>query len=221
MTYAAAGDVCASARAAADTQAPGSSPVQCDRRQPEAAAAREVEGARVGRLLDEQPLAAPQAGLQRDRDGVQRSCGDDDLLGRRGQPAGGVALGDPRPQLGQAGRVVAVPGSSLGRSSSAAAKAVATSGGAGGAACDMSMTLSWAAAGTHAPRSGPAGRAVQVPAPWRALAQPWSRSRPYAAVTVERLSRIALASSRSGGRRQPTGRRPSATSDRTRSDRAW
>jgi hypothetical protein len=61
-------------------------------------------------MLDEDSVARTDEHVQRDRDSIECTGRDEDLLGRGRQPTCGVPLRYPRPQLRQTGRIVAVAG---------------------------------------------------------------------------------------------------------------
>jgi hypothetical protein len=69
-----------------------------------------LDRVRVGRLLDQHPVAGPGQQPQRQRERVVRAVGDQHLVRRGRQTALGVPLRDPLAQLRQAVLVEAVPG---------------------------------------------------------------------------------------------------------------
>ncbi len=147
---------------------------------------------------------------ERQREGLLRAVRDEDLVRQCRQPAPGEPLGDGGPQLRDSVGVIAGVEARRASRTPASAKAAASSAsGAPGAAMARSITPS--SAGKEATLAGrwPAGSSVQVPAPRRLRANPSSRSRSYAAVTVALLTVSAEASSRSAaaGRAARSGRR--------------
>ena len=163
---------------------------------------------RVGGRLHQRRAAGRQDQPDHQVQRVLGAVGDHDLFGAGGQAPGGVERGDRLAQLADAGRVVAGAAEVAGQVLGGVAGGVhqLRRGGERGAAEVDHVPVVGRRPETEV-RHPVAGRAAPSSsrrrAGWRAC--PVSRSCRYAAVTVVRLIRSASASSRSAGRRTPSG----------------